>query len=248
MGRRMIAMLSAITMASQTPAVESSMPLLAALNMDMRMLMIVNVHYSLEDADNLVALHARNLTYHRRGRLRRDQGDLPAHPDSQILRQITADNHDILAAEAVQATGQHMIGDGRTRLDVFGTNAANGDAGRTPLAGHHHLALDDGIGGFHHGHAAHGLGQHLIVGKRPLARLDGEVTVEAQDLREHFMAEPVHDGHDDDQGCDAQHDAEERENGDDGDEAFLAPRAQVAHGYQPFEGREHETQAANLSR
>jgi hypothetical protein len=41
------------------------------------------------------------------------------------------------------------------------------------------------------------------------------MAVEAEDLVEQFMAEPVHHRHHDDEGGDAEHDAEEREAGDD---------------------------------
>jgi hypothetical protein len=54
------------------------------------------------------------------------------------------------------------------------------------------------------------------------------MAVEAEDLVEQFLAEAVHHRHHDDQRGDAEHDAEEREAGDDGDEAFLATRPQIA--------------------
>src|SRR5882757_6033838 len=63
------------------------------------------------------------------------------------------------------------------------------------------------------------------------------MAVKPQNLVEQFLAEAVHDRHDDDQRGDAEHDAEERKAGDDGNEAFLAPRPQIAPGQQPFEWR-----------
>src|SRR4030088_1813201 len=62
--------------------------------------------------------------------------------------------------------------------------------------------------------------------------------VEAENLVEQFLAEAVHDGHHDDQRGDAEHDAEERETGDDGNKTFLATCPQIASGQQPFEWRE----------
>src|SRR3954468_813310 len=66
------------------------------------------------------------------------------------------------------------------------------------------------------------------------------MAVHADDLVDQFLAEAVHDGHHDDQRRNPEHDAEERETGNDGDEAFLAPRPQVAPGQQPFECRERQ--------
>src|SRR5260221_9998995 len=62
------------------------------------------------------------------------------------------------------------------------------------------------------------------------------MSVEAEDLVQELLAEAVHHGHHDDQRRDAEHDAEERKAGDDGNKAFLATRPQIASGQQPFEG------------
>src|ERR1700722_1905666 len=62
--------------------------------------------------------------------------------------------------------------------------------------------------------------------------------VEAENLVQQFLAEAVHDRHHDDQRGHAEHDAKEREAGDDGNEAFLAARTQIASRQQPLEWRE----------
>src|SRR5262249_28586727 len=62
--------------------------------------------------------------------------------------------------------------------------------------------------------------------------------VEAEDLVEQFLAEPIHDRHHDDEGRDAEHDAEERKPGDHGDESFAPSRAQIPQRQHPLEGRE----------
>src|SRR5262245_48470752 len=64
------------------------------------------------------------------------------------------------------------------------------------------------------------------------------MTVEAENLVEQFLAEPVHHRHHDDQRRDAEHDADEREGRDDGNESFTPPRAQVAQRQHPLEGSE----------
>src|ERR1700675_2505895 len=64
------------------------------------------------------------------------------------------------------------------------------------------------------------------------------MSVEAENLVEQFLAEAVHHRHHDDQRGDAEHDAEKRKTGDDGDKPFLATCPQIASGQQPFEWRE----------
>ena len=77
---------------------------------------------------------------------------------------------------------------------------------------------------------------HLFpIGQRLFQRLDQQMAVEAQDLVEQLLAEAVHHRHHDDEGGDAEHDAEEGEPGDHRDESFLAPRPQVAQRQHPFE-------------
>ena len=78
-----------------------------------------------------------------------------------------------------------------------------------------------------------------VVGKLVGAYFVGnDMAVEAQDLVEQLLAEAVHHRHHDDERGDAQQDAEEGEAGDDRDEAFLAPRPQVAQGQHPLERSE----------
>src|ERR1700674_753428 len=64
------------------------------------------------------------------------------------------------------------------------------------------------------------------------------MAVEAENLVQQFLAEAVHDRHHDDQRGDAEHDAQKRETGDDGNEAFLATCPQIASRQQPLEWRE----------
>ena len=66
-------------------------------------------------------------------------------------------------------------------------------------------------------------------------------------LSEQLGAETVHDRHHDDQRRDAEHDAEEGEDGDDRDEAFLAARAQIAQRQHPLERRERPRAPSSLA-
>ena len=63
--------------------------------------------------------------------------------------------------------------------------------------------------------------------------------VQAKNTVQQLSPESVHYRHNDDQRCDAEHDAEQGKPGDDGDEAFLALSSQVAERHRPFEGGKH---------
>src|SRR3546814_11596636 len=66
------------------------------------------------------------------------------------------------------------------------------------------------------------------------------MAVHTEDLRQQLLPEAVHYRHDDDEGGDADGDAEHREGGDDGDEALLPARAEIAQGDEALEsGTEH---------
>jgi hypothetical protein len=82
------------------------------------------------------------------------------------------------------------------------------------------------------------LRDRVPIGQRRFERLHQQVAIEAQDLVEQLDAEAIHHRHDDDQVRDPERDAEEREQRDDGDESFLAPRQQVSQRQHPFERRE----------
>ena len=59
-----------------------------------------------------------------------------------------------------------------------------------------------------------------------------------ENLVHQFGTEAVHHRHNDDQGCDTQHDAKKREPGDDRYEAFLAARPQISKRHHPLICRE----------
>ena len=56
-------------------------------------------------------------------------------------------------------------------------------------------------------------------------------------LAQQLVAETVHDGEDDDERGNAEHDAHKRNDRDQRDAAFLAPGAQIAHGDHEFKRR-----------
>ena len=91
--------------------------------------------------------------------------------------------------------------------------------------------------GDHARHLQDALDHILVIGERGFDRLDEDMTVEAEKLRDELLAETVHHRHDDDQGRNAEHHTDEGKNGDDGDEAVLAARAQIAKRQHALDGR-----------
>src|SRR5512132_3691418 len=67
--------------------------------------------------------------------------------------------------------------------------------------------------------------------------------VEPENAPHQFMAEAVHHRHDDDQGGDPQKNAQQRKQGDDGNEPLLPARPQITEGDHPFETAEHQTRS-----
>ena len=122
-------------------------------------------------------------------------------------------------------------------VEVRSADAAHQHAAGVERRGRQRLALDDRRGQRDAGHLGDAVGDRVPVGQRLFERLDQQMAVEAEDLVEQFLAEAVHHRHDDDQRRDAEHDAEEGKAGDDRDESFLAPRAQIAQRQHPFERR-----------
>src|SRR5690348_15573713 len=61
------------------------------------------------------------------------------------------------------------------------------------------------------------------------------MTVEAENFVEQLLTESVHHRHHNDEGRDAEHDAEKGEPGNHRDESFLASRAQITQRKRPFE-------------
>ena len=69
------------------------------------------------------------------------------------------------------------------------------------------------------------------------------MAVQADDPADQILPEAVHHRHDDDQRGDAERDAGQGEDGDDGDETLPLAGAQVAPGHHALEGTEHRTDA-----
>ena len=170
--------------------------------------------------------------------MRRDQGHRRADPDSQPPRQALAERDPVIA-EFGERTADDMIGDQRAVAEVVGADAADDRArGGAALAGRHDLALDQWGRADDPRHLPN-LGRDRVeIAQHPGLAIDSEMAVETEDAADQIGAEAVHDRHDDDQGGDAERDAEQREDGDNRDEAFLPPRPQIAERDHPFKSAE----------
>jgi hypothetical protein len=160
-----------------------------------------------------------------------------AGPDAEPGGELAAEQQ-IVAAEFLQRARCDMAGEQRFRLDVGEAHAAHHDARRAALDRGEHLAFDQRMDGDDARHLLHAIGERREIGNRALRRIDAEMAVEPEDAVEQLDAEAVHHRHHDDQRRDAEHDADEREDGDDRDEAFLATGAQIAERDHPLEGVE----------
>ena len=199
---------------------------------------VVFRHADLEHRGDLVDLDARRGAHRRHRAARRHQRDVVARVQRELIGEPAADGDALPIVEAAERALLDVVDDRGQAFEVFQADAADQHAAGVERRGRQRLAFDDGRGepdAFDAGDAG---GDLLPVGERLFQRLDQQMAVEAEDLVEQFLAEAVHHRHHDDQGGDAQHDAEEGEPGDDRDESFLAPRPQIAQRQHPLERRE----------
>src|SRR5690606_5530309 len=119
-------------------------------------------------------------------------------------------------------------------LEIFLIHAAHGNAGGTATTRRQHLPLDEidrKADAIHLFDCCHGL---LVVRELTFDGEAGEMSVEPQDLVEQLASKPVHYRHDDDKRRHANGDTYHGQAGNDRDEGFLAPRAQIAPGNHPL--------------
>jgi hypothetical protein len=167
---------------------------------------------------------------------RRDQREIVAGPYRKLLGQPDADGNPLPFVEVIERAARlDVVRDRGKFRQVADANAADEHAGGIERRRGERLTLDDRRGKPHARHLGDPVGDRLPIGERRFERLDQKVAVEAEYLFQQLLAEPVHHRHHDDQRCNAEHDAEKGEPGDDRDESLFAPRTQVAQRQHPLE-------------
>src|SRR6185437_8474392 len=155
----------------------------------------------------------------------------------KLIGEPAADGDALALVETLERALLDVLGDRGEVVEIVGANAADQNPGCVERRGCQRLAIDNRRGEPDAGNLADAVGDVLPVGQRRFQRLHQQMSVEAENLVQQFLTEAIHDRHHNDQGGDPKHDAEEREARDDGNEAFLATRTQIAPRHQPFEGR-----------
>ena len=155
-----------------------------------------------------------------------------------MLGELGADRHALAGVEAVERALDDMALDARQARQIAAANAAHQRARRAIGRARERLALDQRQRQRDARNLADALGHRIVVGERRLDPLQEHVAVEADHLVHEIVAKAVHHRHDDDQRRDAEHDAKEREAGDDRDRALGVARAKIAKRDHPFEGGE----------
>ena len=200
---------------------------------------VVFRHADLEHGGDLVGLDARRRPHRRHRAARRHQREIVAGAQRELIGEPAADHHALAPRSKPSSVPCLMLVAIERSLPI---SAARMPRTSTPeaLKGDDASAWPSTIGAASLMPSTFDdpLGHLLPVGQRRFERLDQQMAVHAQDLVEQFLAEAVHHRHHDDQGGDAEHDAQEGKSGDDRDESFLAPRPQVTQRQHPFERRE----------
>ena len=161
---------------------------------------------------------------------------LVVRPQRKLVGKAASDRDALPFVEALERALLDLVGDRGQRGEIGGAHAAHQHPGGIERRGGKRLAFHDRGGQLQAFDLGDAGGDRLPVGQRRVQRLDQQMAVEAQNLVEQFLAESIHHRHDDDQGRNAEHDAEERKAGDDRDKSLLPPRPQIAQRQHPFEG------------
>jgi hypothetical protein len=164
------------------------------------------------------------------------QREIVAGTHRELVGQPPSDGDALALVETVQAALLDVLGDGSEFVEIARAHAAHQHAGSVIGRRRQSLAFDHGSRQPYARHLGKAVGHLLPVRQGGIDRLNKEMAVEAENLVEEFLAKAVHHRHDDDQRRHAEHDAGEGKAGDHRDEAFLAPRAQIAPRQHPLKG------------
>ena len=155
-----------------------------------------------------------------------------------MFGKLGADRHALAGIKAVERALDDVPLDSGQALEIAPANAAHQHAGRAIGGARERLALDQRQRQSDARNLADPLSHRIIVGERRLDPLQEHVAVEADHLVHEIVAKAVHHRHDDDQRRYAEHNAKEREAGNDGDRALGVARAKVAKRDHPLESGE----------
>ena len=202
---------------------------------------VVVLQPGIEDRRHLVGAHARDGAEGRYRALRRDQSESIADLEAVSTRHADADGNGVLAGKVIEAAGLDIAADLAQATQIVLDDAAyQATAGTAAVGGNQHLPIQHRHRGDNAGKRAQLRGEGFVVRQLlPGIGLDGDMAVHAEDPGDEFGLKAAHYRGDDDQGGDAKRDADERENRDDGDEAFALARAQVTPGDRTLKGGEH---------
>src|SRR5215813_3163369 len=197
---------------------------------------VEEIHADLEDPDDVIRLGAGNAADDGAAGFRHDQRDGIADADVEVLGQPRSQDDDVGAGEIMEVAALDVPRHELDLLEIAAPYRVNEGARRVVGRRRHHLAVNRRQ---YRGDARHGpdLRRDVIEVVDVLAgRGQAEMAVDAEDRIQDLGAETVHDGEHDDQRRHAEADAEQREPGDNGDQAFASARPQIAEGDQAFEG------------
>ena len=196
---------------------------------------VVFRHADFEDRHHPVRLDARRRAHRRHRAARRNQSQIIANLQRQLVGKSAADGDALALVESVERALLDVVGD-RTELGKVGApNAAHQHPvgvewrRRQRLAFHHRCRKAHAL----HLRYAH---RHLIpIGERRIDRLDQHMAIEPENLVKQLLAEAIHHRHHDNEGRHSNGEAEERDRGDERNKPLAPPRAQIAHRQHPFE-------------
>ena len=163
------------------------------------------------------------------------QGDVVASAQGQLVREALADGQPLPVSKPSSVPERMLwLTEGSPRRS-FSVSPRTQHAGGAELRGCQRLPFHQRHRQAHAVELGDALGHLLEVGQGAFQRLHQHMAVEPEDLAQQLLAKAIHHRHDDDEGGHPQGDAQEGKPGDDRDEAFLAPRPEVAQRQHPLE-------------
>ena len=208
--------------------------------------LVVFRHSQFEHRADHVRLGARTDSERRRCPARRNESDVIAQAKPECVREPDTDRNALLLVESFERPVTHVTSDQRQGFEPALGHAAHQRTEPLQWRRRQHLRLDQRHHVAHAGHLGD-LGCNIVVVGEIVAGFGHDhMAIEAQNLREQILPEPVHHRHDDNERCHPQHDAQERKSGNDRDKSFLPPRAKVAPRNHPFERRKGRCRSGSL--